>query len=179
MSRIFDNVRQVGYVTPDLKKAMRFMIEKAGIGPWFVAERLTISDCVYRNETSDLPLSIAVANSGTLQIELIEPVDDGPSIYSEWLREHPLGEVPHHYSSWSVRYEEVCKSAADLGFQTILEGRSAFGPLCYFRHPDNRGFIYEVTDFTAPRRRMFAHIEQAAVGWDGSDPVRSWPDPNG
>jgi len=80
MSRIFDNVRQVGYVTPDLKKSMRFMIERAGIGPWFIAERLTISECVYRGETYDLPLSIAVANSGTLQIELIEPVDDRPSI---------------------------------------------------------------------------------------------------
>jgi hypothetical protein len=178
MSRIFGNVRQIGYVTPDLQRSMQFMIDKAGIGPWFLAERLTIRDCAYRGVTSDLELSIAVANSGSLQIELIEPVGGQPSIYTEWLRQHPLGELPHHYSSWSDRYDDVCLSAATLGFETLLEGRSSFGPLRYFRHPDHAGFLYEVTEFTPPRRRMFAEIEQAAVGWDGSDPVRPWPSPH-
>ncbi|MCL7466731.1 VOC family protein [Phaeovulum sp. NW3] len=176
MSRFFDDIRQIGYVTPDLQKAMTFFIEKAGIGPWFVAERVPVETCTYRGQPLKLEMSIALANSGDVQIELIQQTNSEPSMYSEWLRRNPEGDVPHHYSSWSDRYDEVFATAISLGYEAVQEGCSGFGPFAYFQHPDNPSFVYEVTDFTAPRRRMFEQIAAAAVKWDGSDPVRfGWP----
>ena len=179
MSRIFDNIRQVGYVTPDLQTSMRFLIEKAGIGPWFVAERVPIRNCTYRGKPIELEMSVALANSGSLQVELIEQLNDVPSIYTEWLSVYPNGDVPQHYSSWSERYDDVYAAALRLGFEAVQEGRSGYGPFVYFRHPQNPAFVYEVTAFTRPRRRMFEQIADAAAGWDGKDAVRAgWPNPD-
>ncbi|MFT4149363.1 MAG: VOC family protein [Paracoccaceae bacterium] len=176
MSRFFDDIRQVGYVTPDLHRSMAFFIEKAGIGPWFVAENVPVETCTFRGRPLKLQMSIALANSGGVQIELIQQTSDAPSIYTEFLARVPDGDLPHHYSSWSERYDEVHAKALSLGFLAVQEGRSGYGPFAYYQHPDNPAFIYEVTEFSPPRRRMFEQIAQAAVGWDGSDPVRyGWP----
>ncbi|MCB1632880.1 MAG: VOC family protein, partial [Pseudomonadales bacterium] len=172
MSRFFDNIRQVGYVTPDLLRSMAFFIEKAGIGPWFVAQNVPVETCTYRGAPLKLEMSIALANSGDMQIELIQQMNDAPSIYREWLDQHPNGDVPHHYSSWSPRYDEVCAKARALGYEAVQEGRSGYGPFVYFQHPENPSFIYEVTEFTPPRRRMFENIAAASVGWDGERPLR-------
>lgn len=179
MSRVFDNIRQVGYVTPDLDKAMRFMVDKAGIGPWFVVDGIEVSGVTYRGEPLELNMSIALANSGTLQIELIQQNTPQRSMYTEWLEQYPAGDLVHHYSSWSERYDEVYAEAKRLGYEAVQEGRSSYGPFVYFQHRDNPAFIYEVTEFTRPRRRMFEQIAAAAENWDGRNAVRQgWPDPN-
>lgn len=176
MSRFFDDIRQVGYVTPDLHKSLAFLVQKTGIGPWFVAESVPVETCTYRGQPLTLQMSIALANSGGTQIELIQQTSSAPSIYTEWLARYPDGEVPHHYSSWSERYDEVFATATAQGFEPVQHGRSGFGPFVYFQHPDNPAFTFEVTEFTAPRRRMFEQIAAAAVGWDGTDPIRyGWP----
>jgi len=176
MSRVFDDIRQVGYVTPDLERTVDFFLKKTGIGPWFIAERVPVETCTFRGKPLQLEMSIALANSGNLQLEFIQQTSEQPSIYTEWLDLHPDGDVPHHYSSWSDRYDEVYRTATGLGFEAVQEGRSGYGPFVYFQMPGRPGFTYEVTEFSAPRRRMFSGIAEAAVGWDGTDPIRyGWP----
>ena len=41
---------------------------------------------LYRGEPCEITLSLALANSGEMQIELIQQEDDTPSIYTEFLR---------------------------------------------------------------------------------------------
>lgn len=180
MSRVFGDIRQAGYVTRDLRRSLDFMVEKVGIGPWFVAERVAFKECAYRGQPTELELSIALANSGSLQIELIEQIGNTPSIYTEWLARFPEDEVLQHYSSWPTDYDAVCERAKALGHVAIQEGRTARGPFVYFEHAANPAFIYEVTEYTTARRRVFEQIAEAARDWDGADPVRyGWPDPNG
>lgn len=178
MSRIFDDIRQVGYVTPDLGKALDFMVTRAGIGPWFVLDKVPIRSCAYRGNPVELEISVALANSGTLQLELIQQTSPEPSIYTEWLETCPQGDVPQHFSSWSSRYDEVHASALALGYDAVQEGRSGFGRFVYFQNPANPAFTYEVTEMTPARRSVFGQIAEAARGWDGRDPVRiGWPQP--
>src|SRR5215472_3282264 len=42
MSRLFDALRQMGFVVRDIDKAMRHWVEVCGVGPWFVAEKLPL-----------------------------------------------------------------------------------------------------------------------------------------
>lgn len=172
MSRVFDSIRQVAYVTPDLESSMRFLIDKAGIGPWFVTDRVPVKDVTYRGLPLELEMTVALANSGTLQIELVQQTSSQASIYTEWLDRHPRGDVVHHFSSWTERYDEVYGNALRLGYEAIQEGRSDHGKFVYFQHPENLGFIYEVAELTTPRRRTFGQVADAAQNWDGRDPVR-------
>ena len=83
MSRFFGQVRQNGYVVPDIAEAMDHWSRVLGVGPFFYFERVPIEQFRYRGELSPLQVSIALSNSGPLQIELIEQRNDAPSIGPE------------------------------------------------------------------------------------------------
>ena len=73
MSRLFGAMRQVGIVVRDIEGAMRHWIEVCGVGPWFYTDRLALTAFTYDGKRyDDLHASIALANSGDVQLELIQ-----------------------------------------------------------------------------------------------------------
>ena len=84
MSRLFGPMRQVGIVVRDIEKAMRHWVEVCGVGPWFYTEQLPMDEFRYKGRIYDLKVSIALANSGDVQLELIQQRNDVPTI-SRWL----------------------------------------------------------------------------------------------
>src|SRR5438105_204307 len=85
MSRLFGPMRQVGIVVRDIEKAMRHWVEVCGIGPWFYAEQLPLSEFRYKGRVYDIKMSVALANSGEVQLELIQQRCDSPSLYRDFL----------------------------------------------------------------------------------------------
>ena len=85
MSRLFGSMRQVGIVVRDIEKAMRHWVVVGGVGPWFYAEQLPMDEFRYKGRIHDLKVSIALANSGDVQLELIQQRNDVPSLYRDFL----------------------------------------------------------------------------------------------
>ncbi len=85
MSRLFGEIRQNGYVVRDIDSALKHWIEVLGVGPFFYLERAPIENFRYYGERSEMVASIALANSGPLQIELIQQRNDAPSMYRDFL----------------------------------------------------------------------------------------------
>ena len=85
MSRLFGPMRQVGIVVRDIEKAMRHWVEVCGVGPWFYAEQLPLDEFRYGGRPYDLKVSIALANSGDVQLELIQQRNNVPSLYRDFL----------------------------------------------------------------------------------------------
>lgn len=178
MSRIFEEVRQIGYVTDDMGRTLDFLHRTAGIGPWFVAWDIPVPECRYRGRPLDIRIDAALANSGGLQIEVIQQHSADPSIYTEFADKHGFGLVSQHLSSWSDRYDEVMREALAAGYERAQEGRSVHGRFIYYSHPDEPDFVFEVSELTPGRKSMFDQIREAAHGWDGTDPIRDgWPEP--
>ena len=77
---------------PDVEAAMKIFIEVCGVGLWFYAERLSLTSFSYggRRFTTFHP-SIALANSGEMQIELIQQRSDHPSMGRDFLARKPQG----------------------------------------------------------------------------------------
>src|SRR3954453_1997040 len=100
MSRLFGPMRQVGIVVRDIETAMRHWVEVCGIGPWFYAERLPLSEFRYKGRVYDINMSVALANSGNVQLELIQQRCDNPSLYRDFLAAGHEG--MQHWSSWPV-----------------------------------------------------------------------------
>ena len=115
MSRIFGPIRQNGYVVRDLKAAMRHWSEVMGVGPWFVADPAPLHDFRYRGEPSGCVVALALANAGPLQIELIEQLNDGPSLYKDFLDAGLEG--LQHVAFWTTRYDDEVARAESLGFR--------------------------------------------------------------
>ncbi len=83
MSRLFGPIRQNGYVVRDIEAAMTHWSTVLGVGPWFYTAHAPIQDFMYRGTRSDPDVAIALANSGPLQIELIQQHNDGGGALDE------------------------------------------------------------------------------------------------
>ncbi|MFC3678422.1 VOC family protein [Ferrovibrio xuzhouensis] len=171
MSRIFGAVRQLGYVVHDIEKAMKHWTDNLGIGPFVYIPRVGMSDFRYRGKPYEIELSIALANSGDVQIELIQQRNDVPSIYADDLRKY--GEVLHHTSSWTTSYDDDVKRILDAGHTPVQEARIGGNRLAYFEcGPGYPSTTMEIYDVSGRAGAFNDRIRQAAVSWDGSDPVR-------
>jgi hypothetical protein len=172
MSRIFGAIRQNGYVVRDVRAAMDHWVDVIGVGPWFYFDRVKIDWFRYRGKDSDVELSIALANSGDLQIELIQQRNAAPSMYKEFLEAGHEG--LQHVAYWTKDYQAVYDRALALGYTVGHEGQigGEQGRFAYFdtqRHP---GTVIELSDISGPKGVFFEYVRQSSVDWDGSNPIR-------
>ena len=110
-----------------------------------------------------------------MQIELIQQRCDTPSMGREFLATHPDGGL-QHWSSWPENYDELYERALANGYTVGQEGDAPRGRFVYFRQEGHPGTVIEMSHATPTRKRIFDAVRAAAVGWDGSDPIRrDWP----
>ena len=172
MSRIFGAVCQNGYVVRDVRGAMEHWVKVLGVGPWFYIDRVKMDYFRHRGRDSNAEVSIALANSGDLQIELIQQRNDAPSMYLDHLAEH--GEGLQHMSYWSTDYQPLYDRAIAAGFVVGHEGQigGPNGRFAYFESAGHAGTVVEISDVSGRKGRFFQRIREIAETWDGSDPVR-------
>jgi len=154
---------------------MRHWVEVCGVGPWYIAERLPLHAFWYKEHRyDDVHLTIALANSGDVQLELIQQRDETPSMYRDFLAAGHEG--LQHWSSWPENYHELLDRAVKNGWKIGQRGEGPRGPFVYFLNEGHPGTVIEMAKLTPTRRRIFDAVREAAIGWDGSDPIRiDWP----
>jgi hypothetical protein len=174
MSRLFGPLRQMGYVVPDVEAAMRHWIEVCGVGPWFYAERLPLASFSYGGKRyDDIHLSIALANSGEMQIELIQQRSDHPSMGRDFLAVNPRGGL-QHWSSWPENYDELYDRALAKRLHRRSGGRRAARPVRVFpqRGPSRHGHRDVARHAGAPAHLRCGARGGRGMGRQGSDPHR-------
>jgi hypothetical protein len=164
-------IRQNGYVVRDLGGAIDAWLD-TGVGPWLLLPHLTQAGSVYRGRPTEPVVSIAFANSGDLQVELIEQEDDSPSIYREFLDAGREGF--HHLAWWAEDFDAVARAAQGAGWSVVHAGNA--GGMAQFAYYDQGGTtstVIEVMELTDATRWLATTVREAAEKWDGSDPVRN------
>ncbi len=171
MSRLFGEARQNGYVVRDVEAAMKHWTEVLGVGPFFYFERVPIEDFRYRGEPSPIEVSIALANSGPLQIELIQQRNDAPSMYRDFLAAGREG--LQHVAWWTEDFDAELERLAAAGYAIGQSGRiGAGGRFVYFDTEAHPGTVVELSEISGPKGAFFRHVRETAASWDGSDPIR-------
>lgn len=172
MSRVFGEIRQNGYVVRDIEAAMKHWVEVLGVGPWFYFERAPITEFRYFGEASDAAVSIALANSGPLQLELIQTRNDAPSMYRDFLAAGREG--LQHVAYWTESFDADLARLAARGLRVGQSGCAggADGRFVYFATEAHPGTVVEVSEVSGPKGRFFAHIRETARNWDKSEPIR-------
>lgn len=172
MSQIFGEIGQIAYVTKDIHRLMKFFIEQCRIGPWFYTEHRVIDQYYFRGKPHDIVFSVAIANNGKWQIELIQQRNNAPSLFLEWLERYPQGDLVHHFAAWSDDYDGMLARAKATGFEQLMGGVSSLGPFSYLQNPRDPNFTIEMAGMSPDRRSVYDKVAAAARDWDGSDPVR-------
>lgn len=177
MSRIFGEVRQNGYVVRDIESALRHWTERLGVGPFFYFERVPMENFRYRGMPSPIEVSIALANSGALQIELIQQRNDAPSMYRNFLAAGREG--LQHVAYWTEKMDADLARLAAAGYEIGQSGEvgGPTGRFVYFLTEAHPGTVVELSEISGPKGRLFQRIAEAARAWDGKDPVRTAPPP--
>ena len=171
MSVLPGPIRQIGYVVTDLDEALASWVE-LGVGPWLVIRGLPMS-ARYRGEPCETTLSLALSNSGEMQIELIHQHDETPSIFTEFLAAHGPGF--HQLAYWAEDFDETMKAVADAGWPVVWSGGEGFGVRFAYVEPTSPAPIsqvVEISELTEGQAASAKLIRDAAANWDGSDPIR-------
>lgn len=172
MSRIFGPIMQNGYVVRDLDAAMRHWVEGLGVGPFYVLPRVDFAETLFRGQKVDIQMAVASAYSGDLQIELVQQLNDAPSVYREFLDAGRQG--LHHVGVASSDYAADLARAQAHGMRVAQGGSTLAGTgFAYFDNQgDFPGTMVELFEATPPLMKFFAKVKAASQNWDGSDPIR-------
>jgi len=174
MSRFLGQIRQLGYVVPDIEAAMAYWSKTLGVGPWFYNPRVPIVNYRYDDQSYEPHNSVALANSGYVQVELIQTRNDVPSMYRDFQQAGRTG--LQHVAYWTEDYDADLRRLLAQGFKPKMSGEvGERGRFIYFDTEYHPGTVIELSEVSGPKGRMFQQIRAAADGWDGSDPVRPFP----
>ena len=176
MSRIFGPIRQLGYAVADMETAIQHWVEVESVGPWFVLDRFELLEFRYNGAAEPDPdMTLAFANSGDLQIELLYQPPGRQSMLSEFLAHHPTlppQGLMQHWSAWCDDYDAVYARAVAAGYCIAQEGRTVRVRFAYFRANPGGADGIEISDNPPAAQAFRARIREAAVNWDGREPIR-------
>lgn len=169
MSALFGPVIQQGYVVPDIDQAIEHWVAR-GVGPFFIESHIRPKG-EYDGHQIQPDLSAAFAYSGDQQIEVIQQHDDAPTIYRDYLADHPGGGL-QHLAAW---VDSIADTLADLeasGRGYTVRQRYGDGH-AYLDADDAPGVMIQLMARSEHLVALMEAVRHASIGWDGvTDPVR-------
>ena len=171
MSSPFGDVRQIGFMSRDIDRSMAYFASAWGVGPWYVLRHVPAA-MLYRGEAVDLDVSIAMANCGDLQFEIVMQHNDAVrSLYTDALAHSPQLHV-QHVAVWKDDVRTTEAEAHARGWQSIFETNSGPGKSIFIAHPEAPAVCIEISDCDPFKDGVRAAIRRDAAEWDGRDPIR-------
>ena len=173
MTQPLYTVRQVAYVVRDIDAALKYWVDVLKVGPFFLYEHCPLENQRYLGQPANTDVTLALGNSGDVQIELIFQHDDTPSVYKEFLDAGRVG--VHHFGLMPEDYKATYAQYKALGYAAAFECTVAGAELVYFDTVKAIGHYTELWDNNDVFKKLFMIVENAAKGWDGTNPVRPGP----
>lgn len=164
-------VVQMAYVVEDIQRSMLEFSDRLGIGPWFVSGPFVPPEGRYRGEPTDMSLTLAVAFSGHVTVELIQQHDNKPSVYQETVAKSGYGF--HHWAITARDFDAEVEKYQSQGYEVAFTDRSPRG--VRIAYVDFRGELpgmLEIIELTDALDAVYAGMYDIARDWDGSAPIR-------
>jgi glyoxalase/bleomycin resistance protein/dioxygenase superfamily protein len=164
-------IMQMAYVVEDMRAAIDWWVRDCRVGPWFLLDSFTGPAQRYRGRTAVADIRLAMSFAGHMNIELIQPKDDHPSVYKDAIDRRGYG---FHHVGIAVEDVEAERAAYEArGYVTAFEAPVPSGGSVYYMEGglSDPGFI-ELIPATAGMDEMFTRYWRATAGWTGEAPIR-------
>jgi catechol 2,3-dioxygenase-like lactoylglutathione lyase family enzyme len=161
-------VRQIGYVVDDLDGSLDRWLQ-LGVGPWFVMRGIGQTVC-YRGQPCTVTVSLALANTGDLQVEVIQQTCATPSVFTEFLA--ATGGGFHQLAYWAEDFDAAMARLELAGWPKVWSGGDAEGVRFAYFEPPIGATVVEITELTDVMAGMADFVRRAALEWNGDDPIR-------
>ena len=164
-------ITQIAYVVEDLDAAMSEFTALMKVGPWFVTGPFVPAAGVYRGEPTQMKITLAVAFSGHVMLELIQQHDTLPSVYREKIEKSGYGF--HHYAVPTRDFEAEITRYQRMGYELAFSDISPRGSrIAYMDSSRAVHGMIELVEMSDRLEAIYTGFYHASVGWDGKDPVR-------
>lgn len=164
-------ITQISYVVEDIEVSMKEYTRHMNVGPWFVSAPIQTKDSEYRGNIVDFKLRLAIAYSGHTQIELIQQLDDQPSVFRELIQRSGFGF--HHFGVATKTIDEDVARLQAQGGTVAFRARSQRGArVVYLDGIGHLPGMIELIEMTDAQESFYTNIYAAALTWDGTDPIR-------
>jgi len=162
---------QMAYVVEDIHDAMRRWADELHAGPWHLLPAFAGVEPSYRGGPTEAQVALAMGFAGHMCIELIQPLDDHPSVW----RDGGLGF--HHFGVGSVDYDTDLRRHVDAGHGIVFEAKvPTGGRVAYVDTTAELPGYVELIELDDATDATFSRFYAASLGWDGADPIRSFLD---
>ncbi len=163
-------VFQYAYTVENIEQAMKDYGALLKIGPWFVLGPFKPSAARYRGQPTKLELTLAMGFSGHVMIELIQQLNDVPSVFKETIAKRGYGF--HHYAITSVNFDADLDQYRSRGFEVVFSDQLEDCRIVYLDTTAVLPGMLEIVELTPTQAANFTRMYLASASWDGSDPVR-------
>ena len=153
---VFTETLQISMVVRDLEATMRTYVDEYGIGPWEIYDFNpdTMTKAERDGQPTDSASRIAVTMVGSVQWELVQPLDD-KSLYAEFLA--TKGEGLHHVAVGTSDYREALDTIRSKGRRVLQGGIYNGVTFSYLSTDDDLKVITEIFDWP-PGQIGRAHV---------------------
>lgn len=166
------NIIQNAWVVKDLESAMRSRMDGWGLGPFYVFPHIQLTDYRYHGRPANLDMSVAIAQAGPVQIELVQQHCANPSAYSDTIARGQTGF--HHVAIFAKDYDRELEEYRRQGFPIACEGMTGSMRFAYVNTSSRFDCMVELLEDDADIKGAFKIIADAAIDWDGRDPIRQF-----
>jgi Glyoxalase/Bleomycin resistance protein/Dioxygenase superfamily len=164
---------QAAYTVENIDQAMMHYVKALNIGPWFMSGPFVPAKGRYRGQPTDMSLTLAVAFTGHMMIELIEQHDTKPSVYQETIEVKGYGF--HHWAVCSKDFDADVGRYEAAGYPVVFSDLSPRGVrIVYVDTRRDLPGMLEVIETTEALEGIYHSYFAAAQNWDGKDPIRHW-----
>ena len=154
LSPLFGPVRQTAYLVADIESAIEDWGRQMRIGPFALCRGIApLTGATYRGKTSgEVVMNVAFAYIGDLQLELIEQINDTPSMYREAIDQRGYGH--HHYGFCIEDFDSAYATAVADDFEAVVDtGVPGVARMSYVESKTVPGLVCELiqwNNFTRP-----------------------------
>jgi len=163
---------QVAMMVDDIPTAVAAWTKTTGIGPFLHVPHVVLEEYGYRGQASSgLDFSVAIAQSGGVQIELVQQHSDHPSAYRDTIAAGKGGF--HHLALYTEDYDADYARYTEQGFVAAVDGTFGGYRFSYIDTSAAIGCMVELIEANPLQTDFFERIAAAAEGWDGvTEPLR-------
>ena len=161
---------QIAYAVPGVHDAALRWAGEFGAGPFFVRSHIPVSDVLYRGRPASFDHSSAYGQWGDIMVELMHDHGEGPSIVRERYSADESG--LHHMAFMVDDLDAATERLGSRGFGLAMSARASTTRFHFVDAVDDMGHMIELYQRSDHLLQFYAMVRDAAVGWDGNDPVR-------
>jgi hypothetical protein len=164
------SILELCHVTNDMDRAVDHWTNVFGAGPFYVFDVPAMAGQTNRGQPSIIDLRIGFGFSGGLLIELLQQMNDAPSVFREILDERGAG---YHHVLLRVPFDQGRTRLESQGYAIAFSGSLPGGErFALFDTRDGNGGFVELMDLTPASFGPMELIHKAHMEWDGKTELK-------